>query len=120
MTTTRNSPAASTDSDARHPIVSQELAAKVAPPPYVTRWTERLDDWPHSLPQLWALRVWAHLVSSCGLTAVQVGHMLFRDQLIDLFGQWGVPSERQATFRDRHERIFGSVYDGLRRAHWYI
>ncbi|QLY29552.1 hypothetical protein H0264_30545 [Nocardia huaxiensis] len=101
-------------------IVNPELAAKVAPPPFVVRLSKRAATLPAPLPQLWAVRVWAHLVGSTGITAVQVGHMLFRDQLITLLTDLGADEQRLAAFRARHERFFGAVYDGLRRAHWYI
>ncbi|MEV6773706.1 hypothetical protein AB0N05_34235 [Nocardia sp. NPDC051030] len=118
--TTAQGKSAPARADATASFVPAHISDLIKPPPLMQRLDDRISELPAPVPQLWAVRMWVHAVGSTGITAVQVGHMLFRDQLIALLAQWGVPQDRLAGFREQHERLFGAFYDRARNAHWYI
>lgn len=101
-------------------VVGEWLDRKVAPPPYVERWTERIAEQSAPLPQIWAARIWLHGVLSSVITGAEVGHQLFRDRTLELMRDVGVSEQKIDGFRNQHDLLAPPMYAVLRRLHWYV
>ncbi|MFF2555431.1 hypothetical protein ACFVUS_30805 [Nocardia sp. NPDC058058] len=84
----------------------------------ITAWMNRR---PLPIPQVWRVVDGLHHTADGALTMVEKLHFGVRDRLVlPTASGLGVPESTIETFRDRHTRVFGTLYRGLRSAHWYV